>query len=428
MIYDVKNTQLEMAVLGTLLYNGNLIYSVADLLDIDCFAEPINQKLYRNMVELQNETGSISKVQLYHRFDNAPEFRDVKGDNIKQHFLDITSSAMGMGVLNFRDYVKTLVDLKQKRQLAELLDKVEIDFKDRGAVEIASELSGGVIKIISDSPQNNTVGISKAFEKIYDDVNSAEPSYKAKTGLPRLDYAMSGGMQKGRVYAFLAPAKCGKTMLATTVSNSLCDNGHKHLFVCAEMGSREITERMLGQRIGLPTSTFRERKDPEFKKLIVNQVRNVSNNVIFEDEPGIELDRLKMVIEKHVHKNKIEGFILDYYQLVQGQERHQSQAQHLENVANWIHRTCKKNNIWCLLLVQANDEGKVLGSRGLDRACDQKYMIERPLDGQGDPVGNQVWLKMKLSRYTQLFDLGSESNPILKIAKNGTHLEQINSY
>ena len=419
---NLTNEKLEVSILGCLIVNGELLYTTVDVLDVDCFTTLLNQKLYTCIVELQEETGNVSKVQLYHKFTGI---MDSKGDELKQNFLDIAASYSGNVMTSFRAHTKTLQSLKQKRKLSELLKLSIESLEEEDSVEIASKVASGCTQIISDTPQSNSIGVRTAFEEIYNDVASPIPSYKARTGLQRLDKAMGGGMQQGRVYAFLAPAKCGKTMLATTVSNNLCEDGRKHLFVCAEMGSHEITQRMLGQRIGLPTAVFSERKDDELKTLIAEQVTQVKDNIIFENEPGIELDRLKMVIERHVHKGKIEGFILDYYQLVVGQEKHQSQAQHLENVANWIHRVCKKHNIWCLLLVQANDEGKVLGSRGLDRACDQKYMIERPMDEQGDPMGSEAWLKMKLSRYTQLVNLGGKNNPTLRIHRNGTHLEEI---
>ena len=419
---NLENQELEVAILGCLIGNGDLLHTTHDLLDSECFTTLVNQNLYKSITQLMEETGNVTKVQLYHKFTGI---MDDDGNECKQNFLDIASSYSAKVITSFRSHAKTLQDLKQKRNLKELLENSIKSFYNKDAIDIASDVASGCTKIISDTPESNSIGVRAAFEEIYNTVASPEATYKAKTGITRIDAAMGGGMQQGRVYAFLAPAKCGKTMLATTVSNKLCDDGRKHLFVCAEMGSGEITQRMLGQRIDLPTSVFSERKDEELKALIVKQVVKVRDNIIFENEPGIELDRLKMVIERHVHKEKIEGFILDYYQLVAGQENHQSQAQHLENVANWIHRVCKKHNIWCLLLVQANDEGKVLGSRGLDRACDQKYMIERPMDEQGDPKDSNAWLKMKLSRYTQLRNLGSEQTPTLRISENGTHMIEI---
>ena len=66
-----------------------------------------------------------------------------------------------------------------------------------------------------------------------------------------LDVAMGGGIERKRVYAFLAPPKCGKTLIATTISNQLATDNHKHLFICAEMGSDELIKRQLGQRLNL---------------------------------------------------------------------------------------------------------------------------------------------------------------------------------
>lgn len=417
---EVENQKLEAAVLGAIISNGDLIHKVSDILTGEMFSTGLHEKLYTCIKSLYEESGAVSSVQLYHRFANV---MGSDGKELKENYLDIVNSYNSMGVIQLIPYAKTLADLHQKRLLKKLFAQMEMQILcgEKDATDIAAQVMSEATKIISTSSKDNAIGIKKAFEEIYNAIASPEPSYKAKTGLSPVDCGMGGGMLKGRVYGFLAAAKCGKTMLATTISNNLCDLGHKHLFVCAEMGSREISGRMLGQRLELPTKDFREQKDEQLKDLVAREIVKVKANVIFEDEPGIELDRLKMIVEKHVYKNKIEGFILDYYQLVGGQEKHQSQAQHLENVANWIHRVCKKNNIWCLLLVQANDEGKVLGSRGLDRACDQKYMIERPLDEQGDPMGSKAWLKMKLSRYTALLSLGSSIYPTLEIHHNGTH-------
>lgn len=421
-MFELENPQLEMSVLGALISNSDLFYKVSDILTPDCFTKPFLEKMFECFKTLHEETGKVNHLQLYHHF---AKITDNTGEELKQNIVDIVTSSTGMVALGVRSHAKILVDLQQKRLLKAMFAKLERSIFDseKDATTVAAEAISEATKVISHGAKDSSLGIREAFEGIYQVISSPEPSYKARTGLKPVDIGMAGGMQRGRVYAFLAAAKVGKTLLATTISNNLCDNGFKHLFVCAEMGSNEICERMLGQRLFLPTRSFRERKDNQLKELVADQIVKLQNNVIFEDEPGIEFDRLKAVIEKHVHKNKIEGFILDYYQLVSGQERHQTQAQHLEEVANWVHRVCKKNNIWALLLVQTNDLGQVLGSRGLDRACDQKYTIERPLDKQGDPIGNTAWLKMKASRYTPLLKLGDENNPSLRIHPNGTHFE-----
>lgn len=419
---DLENARLEAAVLGALVANGDLIHKVSDLLRPDVFNQPLHSKLYGCIIKLHQDTGQISGLQLLHKFT---DIFDGTAEEAKQNYVDIVAkiSFFSTAGIKIRNLAKTLVELHQKRQLSKLFAdlSVKLTLGEGDATEIAALALSGAERIISEGAKDNSVTINKAFEQIYEQIISPVPLYKAKTGISAVDIGSDLGLERGRVYSFIAPPKCGKTMLATTMSNYLCDAGHKHLFVCAEMGSHEISARMLGQRIDTPIRAFRDKKDDELREKVAEQVARVKQNVIFEDEPGIEFGRLRAVVEKHTYRSKIEGFILDYYQLVSGQESYQSKAEHLENVANWLQRVCKKNNIWCVVLVQANDDGKVLGGRGLDRACDQKYMIMRPLDEQGDPKGHTAWMKMKISRYTRLEPLGTELNPSLEIHRNGTH-------
>lgn len=417
---ELINHELERSVLGSIINNDMLFPKLMDLLRVEVFDCPVNARLFTCVKEEFFDSGSISRLKILHRFTDV---RSSNGEKLKQNFVDICSTAASP--MSVREYTKTLVDLQQRRQLKQLCQSALEDLStEKSSLDLASSILSGATNVVSSVALDNAKTIGSEFEGLYEQARVGVEQTGAKTGLDMLDCAMDGGLQKSRVYSFIAKSKCGKTMLATTISNALCDNKTKHAFICAEMGSREVASRMLGQRVGLPTEAFKRKQEQYVLDKIAKETVKVKDHVIFENEPAIEFDRLKALIEKHVYKNKIEGFILDYYQLVTGQQKHQSHAQHLEDVANWIHRVCKKHNIWCLLLVQANDEGQVLGSRGIDRACDQKYMIERPLDEQGDPKGSDAWLKMKLSRYTKLVNLGSESMPTLQIAYNGTHIEE----
>lgn len=413
---NLSNSKMEAAVLGTILSNNDLLYKVLDALTENCFSEPVHRDIFVCMKKLMDEGEQISPLRLYNKYAT------ILSDDNKHYIASLTSLH---NPVTLKTNVKHLADLAHRRSVHTLCQESmdNVTSFDKTGMEHVGEILTKATSIITSSNSDSAIGMQSAVDIILRDMKAEKPSYMAKTGLKLVDKAMAGGMQKGRVYAFMAAAKCGKTMIATMISNSLNDSGHKHVFICAEMGSGEITQRMLGQRLGVPTSVFLS-KDKTVIDKIVTELETLKNNVIFEDAPGIELEHLKSLMELHVHKNKIEGFILDYYQLVSGCEKNGTQAQHLENVANWIHRVCKRHQIWCLLLVQTNDEQKVLGSRGLNRACDQGYLIERPLDEQGDPKDTTACLKLRFSRYTRTFNLGTPDYPYLKIHPNGTHFEE----
>jgi len=419
---NLINEKLECAILGCLINNGELFYKVTDLLSKDCFTSYVNQCLFECVRDMQVNEGSVSSVKLYHRFKDVT---DSKGDELKQNYVDIISASTGAAVIGFVSHVKTLVELRQKRQIQELLERAVKEIADNEAEKTASNLLAKITDIITVGNNDNSVTIQEAMQGVYDELCNPEPQYKATTGLNMLDTAMGGGMQQGRVYAFLAAAKMGKSMLASTISNHLNECNRKHLFVCAEMDATQITHRMLGQRLNLPSQAFLSRKDDDIKTAVGQVIPKTNNSILFENEPAIDFDRLKVMVEKYYYKHKIEGFILDYYQLVSGQKKGQSKAEHLEDVANWIQEIGNKYKIWCLLLVQSNDEGQVLASRGLNRACSQQYAINRQKNEDGIPTSDLIWLTMKYTRYTKMFSLGSESNPMFKIHHNGTHIEEI---
>lgn len=416
----LENIDMEASVLGAILNHNDFLYKVVDVLNEDCFAENFHRELYTCIKALIDEGEQVSPVRLYNRF------AEKLGESNKGYIAGLTSLAKP---LSLKSDVKHLADLAHRRALTQLCNVMvdRIGNFDKAGLEYASSLVTEATKIITGMAHNDSIKIAEGMNSLLQEMKSEKPVYAAKTGLSEVDNAMAGGMQKGRVYALMAAAKCGKTMLATMISNNLNDNGHKHVFICAEMGSNEIIQRMAGQRIEMPTSAFL-RKDKLAVEKLSKVIETIKHNVIFEDVPGVEFEYLKSLIELHVHKSKIEGFILDYYQLVSGCEKNGTQAQHLENVANWIHKICKKHQIWCVLLVQTNDDQKVLGSRGLNRAVDQGYLLERFLDEQGDPKNNLAWLKLRFSRYTAARSIGSDTNPYLEIHENGTHFKVRKEY
>jgi replicative DNA helicase len=111
-------------------------------------------------------------------------------------------------------------------------------------------------------------------------------------------------------------------------------------------------------------------------------------------------------------KHQITGFIVDYWQLVEGQESRESEERHLRRVAQSISNFARRQGLWCILLAQMNQEGKLFGGNGLRKACDQLYFIET-VEGFEDVR----WLRMDASRYTPKSDVGEPTHPAFAINK-----------
>ena len=222
------------------------------------------------------------------------------------------------------------------------------------------------------------------------------------TGLNGLDALMGGGMFRGKVYGFSGRAKSGKTLLASTISYNLGEKGCKHLYVAMEMGATEISQRKFARKGKFNSLEFIQGKR-NWEGLAPNAF------IRYLDAPGITFNELKARLLEAVARHGITGAIIDYWQLVQGQDSRQTEEKHLRDVAQGLADFAKRHNIWIFLLSQTNEEGKTFAGQGLIKACDQLYMIH------GD--GDVRWLEMSATRYTEKMNYGEEANPSLRINK-----------
>jgi replicative DNA helicase len=244
------------------------------------------------------------------------------------------------------------------------------------------------------------------------------------TGLPRLDEAMGGGLYAGKCYGFAARKKMGKTTLAGTISHNLNMGGVKHLFICGEMSPEEIQQRILSRALNVYASAFRNEygKKTDFSERIANYAAHAPRNALFKNAPGLTFDQLKEIYQTAIDKHGVKGVILDYWQLVGGKDSRQSDAAHLDAVAQWIADYSRKRGIWTIAMAQINQEGNTRGGEGLRLAFDQVYQLKALED---DPSSSGRYLEMMDTRYTKWGNIGSENRDGYRFDEKGTYFEEM---
>ena len=144
---ELTNLKLEAAILGAIINNDKIYYKTIDTLSIEMFSDELNQKLFKCVEELIEESGAISKVKLFHRFANAV---DTNGEELKKNFVEITSDYGSSTPLGIKSHVKTLADLYQRRQLQEICQDITQQVTEEGdSYQIASEALSQITDIIS---------------------------------------------------------------------------------------------------------------------------------------------------------------------------------------------------------------------------------------------------------------------------------------
>lgn len=318
---------------------------------------------------------------------------------------------------------KQLVDLSRRRQLIEACEATIATLCDTPAPldECAGSLGNEIERISNENPLSEFLTESQVINSILDDLKNDSKPFS--TGLPRLDAAMDGGMYAGKSYGFAAKKKMGKTMLAGTVSMNLNKQGVRHLFICGEMSPQEIEQRILSRELGCFPSAFRSEfgKSPHFMNRIAKLSLDSKNHILFKNAPALTFDDLRRMCRNAVERYQVKGVIIDYWQLIKGKRKGESDAAHLDEVAQWIADFGRKHGVWMFVLAQINQEGNTRGGEGIRLAFDQVYHLRAPED---DPSRSGRFLEMMDTRYTPWANIGSDVSPAYHITEKGLYFEE----
>lgn len=401
------NTEAEQMVLGTLLSHNAAIYQLTEL-RAEHFQTPLHADIYRvaNELIVSGKPANVITVK-------AGLGYDVENSYLVA-LMKASDTVVGIG------YVAGLVIEEFNKKT--LLQACEHAIKSG---ESAANIATALANAIEDATASTTTSLhSDRFVagQIIQELDTPQNPYK--TGLQRLDEAMGGGMYPRKAYGIAARKKVGKTIALSTISYNLNESGVKHLFICGEMGEREIHERCMARKAGIYPSAFRlGNKRPEnFSKRVMDAAVDAKGNTLYYDAPNMTLDSLKSILAVAVAKHKIKGFILDYWQLVGGKKNGESEAYHLGEVAQWIASACKMYNIFALVAAQINQEGNTRGGEGMRLAFDQVYHLQPINDDITNP---ERWLEMMDTRYTAWYSIGDQNTPGLIMNEKGPFFEEI---
>ncbi len=413
MTEDFTALETEQAVLGWFMMNPEQGVLAAMKLDAACFAHPLHAVMFEKLREIHAVGGTVNPITLQAKIDKNPEFMAINQPDYVKRLTSV--AAFGP---ELPDYFALLIDLKTRRRL------------EAGCNEALTALRGGVpaeeVALMLEEAKLEATARSAVMKtekqvmaELWQDVT--EQREPIRTGLPRLDEAMDGGMFPRRAYGVLARKKMGKTVLASTIAKNVADAGHPVLFIAAEMGDKEIQERVACRVMDCYGNAFRSdyRNSKQFADKFAEAVAKSSDNLIYTKAPGIRFDALRQLITAAIVRHKISGFVLDYWQLVGGKNGRTSEREHLDTVAQWLADFARENNLWCLVMGQENQDGNSRGGEGIRLAFDMVFSL------QGNEEEPERWMEMKDTRYTKWRDVGSEAMPALFINEKGPFMDQI---
>lgn len=402
MTEPLVSEQIEAALIGALLALPNSA-GEASFLSVDDFAFAIHRELWTE-IQRRLGTGEAMSPLLIAQTLQEP-LAAYGGLKFLNRLVSLVIAAPSVAA-----WAQEIKNLSIKRQVFEILStrRDGVAESQGSAEEVIADVLADLEKLTAaTSPRLRTeretrIAVAQALKR---------PVVCYSTGFRCLDAAMAGGLHAGKAYGIFARMKAGKTLLAGQISHNLNLDGVKHVYDALEMGSDEIEHRSMADELGVNSLAFldeRHRQNPAFCSGVATAAIKSPGNLFYIDAPGQTFEQLRRDITHAVLARGVKGFILDYLQLVGGQRKGQTKAEHLDDICQWIAEVVRKHKIFALVLGQMNQEGNTRGGEGIKLAFDQVYEMRR----EQEPATG-AWLEMMVTRYTRWSDIGSEMTPAL---------------
>ena len=405
---DLSREILEQNLIGSFVKCNEAILTCG--LQGKHFSYTMHSELFFRMLNLMHTNGKFSVSDFTHlSLVDRPAIVPEKMSGYDYIYALVHSTP-----LLFKDDIihnaEILKDLSSKENLLHEMEDIRIHIDELTFSDVKARMIG-----LCDDVKTQ----SKSAKEVYHDIVSSldKPCTFHSSGIAVLDTSLAGGFYDGFTYGLCGAEKSGKTTLAHTISYNMAKNKVPHMYIALEMGSKQIEQRNIARDLGINSLKFLTDYKSISKDILSVKPREC---LWYFDAPGATLHEIISQITENMITHGIKGFILDYWQLVQGKQSRDTEEKHLRDVAQGLADFARRNNLFCVLLAQMNKEGRLFGGNGLRKACDQLYMIEQI---ENDDTAR--WLRMDATRYTMISHVGSESNPSLMLNKRiGPYFEE----
>ncbi len=408
-LMDFIAAEAEQGLLGILLVAPQKIHDITGLITSEDFAYEINGDIFTKISEMITNDKKVSPVTL------KPWFENRKDAPNSMYLAELAGAVIS--TLNCVSYAETIHASAEKRRFLDLLDEMKLKAFDDPDVsdlklELSTRLENTSASVFVKTKQQVLIEVAESLKdstEFYD------------IGIPRISKAMGGGLYAGFTYGFAGAEKSGKTTIAQTISYNLNETGVDHAYIALEMGSKQIEQRNVARSIGVNSLAFLGENKAGLIHPVADHTCKTNNNTLYLDMAGCSFNQIKAEIIKLVTQKKIRGFILDYWQLISGCEPRQSNSDFLFSIAQWCAGYCRRNGVWCIILSQLNRDGKLLGSAGIERACDQLYVLK----ASENELKEGIYITLTHSRYTPTIQMGNIQDPAFFINKKvGPYLDE----
>lgn len=347
--------EAEQSVIGALLMISNpksgSVQTVIGKLTPEDFYAPMHASIYKSIYELADAGNPYDTIIIDEMLSSDTAY--TQGGGLAS-LIDIVENTPGTSnLINYADAVRT--KSIERNAVTRLQDAITIM---SGNAELATRLSLAEDALADlTAPVDNSVVSAKDSVKAF--VDQLEYRFEnpglqgVATGFESLDKRFNGFGSAQLIICAARPGM-GKTTVSTNIALSALQAGKHAMFFSLEMNHRELMQRMIASRGGVPIrdlQTGDALSDPHKCSLLTSAAGSIAQTKLsFNDTAAIDIADLRSSARAEHRKSPLDIIFIDYLQLVTDRTAKGNRFEEVSKISRKLKALAKELNIpiFCL--------------------------------------------------------------------------------
>jgi replicative DNA helicase len=418
------NLDAEKSLLGGVLLDSQAFAEVVEIVRAEEFYRDAHRKVFEAMSALFGKGQPIDRITVKDELTSLGAFDAVGGDE----FIDLLDKIVPTAA-NLAYYAKIIHEKALARRLIEAASTIaQLGYEQHGDVgEFADECERRIFAV---TEQRNAVSfihvkpiIAATFKTIEALYERQEEITGIPTGFADLD-RMTSGFQPGDLVILAARPSMGKTSLCLNLATHVGCRGQYQKKRCGvgifslEMPKEQLVMRMLASEARVDSQRIRTGKliESDWAKLAQAAGVLADANIHIDDTPAVSVLELRAKCRRLVAKYQesdqpVRLIIVDYLQLMRGNERIDSREQQISEISRSLKALAKELGIPVLALSQLN--------RSLEKRPDKRPLMS----DLRECVTGETLVCLANGRRSPILDLVGTTPRVLAMSPDGRIVE-----
>lgn len=331
-----QSIDAEMAVLGAMLLDKEVIPQAIEMLNADCFYKNANRRIYDAVIKLFDDNRGVDLITVIEELKKTNSLEDAGGPDYVSGLASSVPTAA-----NFVHYAKIIKEKMILRNLINSATQIVTECYDTskdvdGLVDKAEQL---IFEVSSNKVEKKFIPLRDIIKSSIETIDSLYQRKQNVTGISTgfrdLDIK-TAGLQPSDLIVLAARPSMGKSALALCIAEHAAVVERAPVaFFSLEMSKEQLVQRMLCSHARVDAHKVRTGflSQADWPKLVSAAGKLSEAPIYIDDTPGISVLELRAKARRLKSQFDVKLIVLDYLQLMQGHSRADNRQQEISEIS-----------------------------------------------------------------------------------------------